>query len=354
MADDEHLTILEQGVEAWNKWRRENPTVTPDLSDAQLDGMIFIEHGIEGGGHFTRSYNLRGVDFCGASLIGANFAGTELYDVDFEDANLFGVNFSIEVSGNSDSRYGAEYGAEMDRANLRGANLRGADFTFAELQNVNFTKARMGQTKFGDNDLSTAIELDTVIHEGPSVIGIDSIYKSKGQVPELFLHGCGVPDDFIAFARALAGKAIEFYSCFISYSSKDQPFAERLYADLQSKGVRCWFAPEDIKIGDKFRQRIDEAIRIHDKLLVILSEDSVSSAWVEEEVESAMERERRDNRLVLFPVSLDDAVMNSSQAWAASLRRMRHIGDFRKWKEHDSYQKAFDRLLKDLKAEEKK
>jgi len=106
-----------------------------------------------------------------------------------------------------------------------------------------------------------------------------------------------------------------------------------------------------LKIGDRFRQRIDEAIRIHNKLLVILSEDSVSSAWVEEEVESALGRERKENRLELFPVRIDDAVMSSEQAWASSLRRIRHIGDFSGWKDHDLYYKAFDRLLHDLKAE---
>ena len=167
------------------------------------------------------------------------------------------------------------------------------------------------------------------------------------------MRECGVPDTFITFAKSLVNSAIDYYSAFISYSSKDHDFAERLYADLQSKGVRCWFAPEDIKIGDKFRQRIDEAIRIHDKLLVVLSEESINSAWVEEEVEAALERERKENRLVLFPVRIDDAVIASNQAWAASLRRMRHTGDFSRRKEHDSYSKAFERLLRDLKAEDK-
>jgi len=55
--------------------------------------------------------------------------------------------------------------------------------------------------------------------------------------------------------------------------------------------------------------------------------------------------------LVLFPVRLDDAVVDTDAAWTASIRRQRHIGDFTKWKDHDSYQEAFDRLLKDLKAE---
>jgi hypothetical protein len=105
-----------------------------------------------------------------------------------------------------------------------------------------------------------------------------------------------------------------------------------------------------LKIGDKFRMRIDESIRIYDKLMVILSENSIRSPWVEDEVEAALEKEGKQSKLVLFPVRLDDAVMETDQAWAASLRRMRHIGDFRAWKDHDQYRKSFERLLRDLKA----
>ena len=75
---------------------------------------------------------------------------------------------------------------------------------------------------------------------------------------------------------------------------EDQAFAERLYADLQSKGIRCWFAPEDMKIGDRMRDRIDQSIRLYDKLLLILSEQSVISEWVEDEVEAALEKQLND------------------------------------------------------------
>jgi hypothetical protein len=123
-----------------------------------------------------------------------------------------------------------------------------------------------------------------------------------------------------------------------------------LRADLQDKGVRTWFALEDLKIGDEFRPRIDESIQVYDRLLLILSEHSVKSRWVQKEVETAFEKEEKENRIVLFPVRIDEAVMHSTVGWAADIRRQRHIGDFRRWKNHHAYQKAFSRLLRDLKA----
>src|SRR6185436_5247000 len=103
--------------------------------------------------------------------------------------------------------------------------------------------------------------------------------------------------------------------------------------DLQNHGVRCWFAPEDLKIGDKIRSRIDEVIRIHDKVILIISQNSVSSQWVEQEVETAIEQERREKRTVLFPIRLDDAIMNVQSGWPASIVRTRYIGDFSDWKD---------------------
>jgi hypothetical protein len=103
-----------------------------------------------------------------------------------------------------------------------------------------------------------------------------------------------------------------------------------------------------LKIGDETRTGIDEAIRVHDKVLSVLSENSVQSAWVKKEVETAFEKEQKQNRMVLFPIRLDDAVMETDKAWAADIRRMRNIGDFRAWKDHDKYKEAFGRLMQDL------
>jgi hypothetical protein len=88
-----------------------------------------------------------------------------------------------------------------------------------------------------------------------------------------------------------------------------------------------------------------------DKVMIVLSEASVQSRWVEREVNAAREREDRENRTVLFPVRIDDTIMDAPQPWAADIRRTRHIGDFSKWKDHDAYQKALARLLRDLRAD---
>ena len=72
---------------------------------------------------------------------------------------------------------------------------------------------------------------------------------------------------------------------------------------------------------------------------------------MEKEVETAFEKERQHNKEVLFPIRIDESVMQTTKAWAADIRRTRHIGDFTRWKSHDDYQQALEWLLRDLKAE---
>jgi uncharacterized protein YjbI with pentapeptide repeats len=307
-----------------------------------------------------------------------NFSGADLQEADLVEtrlrhAYLDGANFSrADLSG-----------ADLRAVNLREANLReadlskaylndtwliAADFSRANLSQANLTRARFRGTDlteattfgttFADVDLSSVRGLESIRHTGPSTLGIDSIYKSRGSISEVFLRGCGVPDDIIAYIRSIAG-AVQFYSCFISYSTKDQEFADRLYADLQAKGVRCWFAPHDIRGGRKIHEQIDEAIRLHDKLLLILSEDSMSSDWVQSEIAKARKREEKEAKRMLFPVRL--VPFDALQEWECfdadrgkdSAREIREyfIPDFSNWKDHDSYQKAFTKLVADLKAQ---
>lgn len=92
-------------------------------------------------------------------------------------------------------------------------------------------------------------------------------------------------------------------------------------------------------------------IRAHDKLILVLSINAINSEWVEKEVETAMDIERKKKRDVLLPIRIDDAVTRTENGWAADIWRQRHVGDFCCWKNPDAYNCAFNRLLKDLKPE---
>ena len=140
----------------------------------------------------------------------------------------------------------------------------------------------------------------------------------------------------------------EYHSCILSYATDDQDFAEKLHADLTSKGVSCWFAPHDLKMGDKLREKVYEAIQKQDKLLIVLSEHAIGSSWVEEEVDAALDREHQQKgTYLLFPIRLDDQALQTSKAWAIAVRQ-RYIGDFRQWMDNAMYQRALQRLLRDL------
>jgi hypothetical protein len=373
MANPDHFAKLEEDVALWNLWREGNPDIKPDLRGvdlrgANLRGANLTEANLSGAGLRWASLsgarlaiaNLSGVNLNGAGLRGANLRGANLSSAYLSWANLSGAGLrEANLSGADLSRANLS-GADLSDAKLRKANLSGAILCDAILSGADVTQAFLGWSNFGNVDLSTVKGLDKVVHNGPSTIGIDTIYESRGNIPESFLKGAGVPDNFIAYVGSLVGKPIEFYSCFISYSTKDQAFAERLHADLQANSVRCWFAPKDIAGGKKIHEQIDEAIRLHERLLLILSTASMASVWVKTEIAKARKREEREGRRVLFPIGLVDyQALRDWESFDAdigsdSAKEIREyfIRDFSRWKEHDQYQQAFDRLLRDLKTEQ--
>jgi hypothetical protein len=306
MANPKHLAKLKEGAHAWFEWRR---------TDSELLGN-----------NITPVHELREVD-----LGGANLSGMDLRGMDFSLANLIG--------------------ASLNAANLFGASLIAAKLNHADLSAANMAHTLFQETMLANTDLTRATGLDTCHHHGPSIVDFRTLARS-GPLPRAFLRGCGLPDALIKYLPSLLSQPIQVYSCFISYSTKDQAFADRLYADLQNKGVRCWLAPHQVRGGKKLHEQIVEAIHLQDRLLLILSEDSMNSEWVRNEIFHARQCERKKNRRVLFPIRL--VSYDAIQAWnsdAAPEIAEYFIPDFSSWKDHDAYQKALERLMRDLKAE---
>jgi uncharacterized protein YjbI with pentapeptide repeats len=370
MANKEQLRILKQGVEAWNaqrdKWNRNLTALASNQGAPRVDrwAFNFAEADVQvlSGGKFFR-IDLRGTNLSKTDLMNAlrpNLNGAKLFRADLHGADLHGADLIKANLGKANLEGANLTGANLTGANFREANLEGANLEWANLSEADFrdaslTAANLNEVIFVktivlDVDLSGCKNLATIRHAGPSTIDIRTLQRS-GRLPLDFLRGVGLPDILIDYLPSLLGQAIQHYTCFISYSSTDDEFARRLHADLQDKGVRCWFAPEDMKIGAKIRDTIDEAIRLRDKVLLVLSKAAIASDWVEDEVDKTFEEERSRGGVVLFPVRLDDSVLETNEAWAAKLRRSRNIGDFRAWKDHDTYQKALDRVLRDLRVE---
>ena len=328
MANPEHLARLSEGVSAWNAWRRANPSERADLSQAVL--------------HETR------IPWEPKQLIELDLEGVNLRKANLDRAIIRGGNLRRADLSGATLRYANLRRADLSGANLRAAHLNGANLTLATLRDANLVDALFWETVVSRTDLRDAVGLDSTKHGGPSIIDHRTIEKS-GILPKEFLRGIGLPDYLIRHYRKSAD-APKYADCFISYASADNEFAERLYSDLQSHGVRCWFAPKDLPIGVKTRQALTDAIRSNERLIVVLSERSIDSPWVEKEVETAFEEERFRHAVVLLPVRIDERVMTSSTAWAADIRATRNIGNFTPWRTDDSaYRDELARLLHALK-----
>lgn len=166
-----------------------------------------------------------------------------------------------------------------------------------------------------------------------------------------------MPDDIQAHLDSILGaQPTLFYSCFISYSGADKQFADQLYGDLRAHHVRCWYAPHDIRGGEKLHEQVLRAIRAHDKLLIVLSETSMSSEWVQTEIREARCEEVRSGVRKLFPISLlkyDDLLRwrcfdgDIGKDLAREIREY-FIPDFSTWHDSQAYQANFARLLRDL------
>lgn len=378
MAIPQHLEVLKQGVAEWNKWRTDNAETEPDLagsnlSKTDLKGANLSETDLRwadlawadlGGANLNRAdlrrANLSCTVFNKANLSEANLSETYLSGADLSEADLKRAIFirsdlsSADLNSadcqRADFRWAYLIRARFNGTNLSGANLIEANLTKAELKHANISEAFVAWSCFGDNDLSETVGLNAVKHFGPSTIGVDTIYRSKGIIPEEFLRGAGVPRHFISYTGYLNEKAFKHNSCFISFSGNDRDFIEKIGEDLQREGISCWYAPEEMKMGDEIRQQVDQLIRVQDKLLVVLSKFSIESPWIQKEVEAAIEEERNRKRAVLFPVRLDNGRMDAEKDWLDDLQKTHPIYDFTAWQNWEAYFAQFSHLVEDLKT----
>jgi hypothetical protein len=196
--------------------------------------------------------------------------------------------------------------------------------------------AVMFDTVFRRVDLSEVRGLEEVIHHGPSTIGVDTLLRSRGRVPSVFLEGVGLPPDSIGqlidWARRY-GRKRNFDSVFLSYGKPDEDFARRLQDALLRSGVQTFFFPRSARPGEHLHRVMRMGINQYDRVVLVCSRASLDRPGVLNEIEETLAREAREGGAsILIPIRLDDYVLTD---WAprrpdlVQAVRDRVVADFR-------------------------
>jgi hypothetical protein len=351
MADVEHVERLKGNVSDWNRWRSETPPNEVDLTGADLARL-----------------DLTGANLQGASLFGARLSGTRLNGADLRRANLAGTD--LRGANLSESNLS---NATLSAADLSVADLTRADLTWALLrgtcfQDTRFDQVRLGNTSFVNVDLSET-ELTTCVHVAPS--SVDQMTLANFRVlPIRFLQGCGLADWHIEAARLFNRKLsspqiadivykvhelrsrspIILTNLFISYSHEDTEFVDYLGRALDERRIRYWRDIRDSFAGP-LENVVVRAMQDNPTVLLVLSQHSTSSDWVEFEVVKARELEKELDRHVLCPIALDDSWRSSK--WSGVLRNQvvkYNILPFHDWRNSEAFDNGLRRLLGGLHA----
>jgi hypothetical protein len=317
MADVSLVALLKKSVEEWNLYRTR---------------------------HSTTSFELSGADLSGAALVGANLSGLHLSGTNFSNANL---NVATLIA------------SDMSRANFSSAILISANLSRSRLNNASLNGAKFGGTVLGSVDLSEARGLGTAMHALPSMIGVDTVLRSGGNIPDEFLRGCGV-DPLIQkmLIGGVESKTDAFYEwikqghnplqrCFISYATEDTAFANRLQKALNERNVDHWYAPEHGRWGVALKPQVDLEISLRDRILLVCSGISLNKDWVKYEIEQGIEQEKKRGTPVIFPIMIDDALLAWKDPRGTHIREVL-AADFRNATESPAFEKRLPRLLKAL------
>lgn len=97
-------------------------------------------------------------------------------------------------------------------------------------------------------------------------------------------------------------------SLFLSHSSADKTFVEKLAKDLEGVGVNVWFDKWEIKVGDSLTGKIEEGLQANDYLGLVLSPAAVASEWVKAELSAAWCRQMSSRKIVVLPILYQDYI----------------------------------------------
>ena len=408
MANMELVQIVKRGRDAVAAWREENPNTPMDLNECYMSHsripMVNLRGADMRNGDFmgamvrradlSNSY-MNDVHFYRADLREANMSraiapGANLRGADLRNANLAGINLDRATLSEANLSGADLTNANLDRANLdrtnfTGANLTGASFNGANLSRTNLSEAVLNEADFYEavlNDVVTgeaqfsnciigytvfqncamdsALGLDSVRHDAPSTIGLDTLLRSRGALPQSFILGSGIPVAVVDIQDSVADAPVTTLEVHISCANGDIEFARQLEANLRAQGVRSWVFAEGFRGNPLVDRRatsgeeeIERWVRHYDRLIVVCSAAGLDSETVRNDITSAQEAENINDRWTMFLVDAD-GIMGAGRNRAARLLKEDHrVFDLSGQQPgSEEYQAALAELIENLRDEQ--
>ena len=348
-----------------------------DLTGADLTGSDLREANLSGaslqGAHLWRSNlaraNFKEANMAGSTLnrtdlsnsvlalanvSGANLSFSNLSYANLEKANLSGTDLSqsdlswTNLSG-ANLRGARIVGANLDMADLSGADLQGATIINTRLNSTSLMQSVCGITIFANCDLSRAIGLESVKHAGPSMIALDTISRSQGQVPARFLKEAGVPQALVLSQEAYRSSGLTHIRVLLLGSESDGEFAAAIRDSLAQAETPAWFiAADDEASLQSGAINLDNAV-YYDRLVLLCTEGTLENPITSRYFASLVNGQGAANVDSLISVAPDNLFYQREDRLCSGLRNG-SVVDFRGWDERARFDDAIANLVNEFKA----
>jgi len=301
MGNKQHLNELKKGARSWNRWRKDNPSIIPDIRSCDLWGVSLQRYNLSNAN--LSGSELGHVYFQYANLRGADLSCCSLSKADFTEADL---SFSYLTAANLEQAIFSR--CNLTKCDLSFSKLFGSTFEESTVEDANFAQAMFDETRLLGIDLSEASSIQKG-HIQTSSLDVNTMFRSSGQRDVLTRFG--VPELLVDYLPSFTETAISFYSAFISYSKSNSNIANEIHDALSEAGINCWLDSRQIYPGDDIAEAIDKGVRAWDKFILCCSKESLSSWWVENEINKALLKEqelmtKKGHKIgLLIPIDLD-------------------------------------------------
>ena len=401
MADPDHLALAKQGSHAiarWREqvyWRRKSLDLSGAfLSGSKLAGIDLASDNLSNvdltssdlrlgdlsasnlhGAHLWRSElagadfrranlrsaslvrcNLRGSTFQNADLSVADLSHADLWcanlaEANLQGANLTGANLAWADLGGADLRNCRLAAANLEVANLEGADLRGAWFIRPWLTGSSMENCLLEMTLLADCDLSQVRGLASTRHSGPSIVGSDTLARSRGMIPDEFLQRAGVAGPFIAAQNEIYRSGQRSPKILLINSIKDSELSARIHEDLQLSGVSSWALAADDEAVLRADQGVLERTIFYDLLVLLCSTEALANPHINRLFTHLEPGAGAAHQPRLITVATDGLLYSSQDRLCAQLRQTKVV-DLRGWSEEWCYRRGMDRLAEAIASAE--